>query len=619
MSAVDGAFSDQEVVSFGSASVRLDRVLAQGGFAAVYAATCSRGKPYVVKKIVVQAPEVIKQTELEVQIHSTLQHTNIVRLHDHVRRRVDRDTECFYLLLEACPKGDLMKRIESAASYISTAAVVKTFRAVAAAVAYLHSATTPSAAHRDLKFENILIAQDGTLKLCDFGSLSQYHGVVGKADRVQVEDSITRFCTPQYRAPELVDLYGGHTVDHRSDIWALGCILYGLMFRTHPWDVTSSLAILSGKYTVPEGHPYPPALLHAVDCCLALSPDNRPCARSLEEYFAAMERGAPPGVLDTEAGTPSLPQAQEAAQREEQEAAAAAARRHAAAANDKQHTLTAPVKTSAGSSALQARLAARGGSAAPAARRGGGASEYDPFTAPTPADSVELHQSAAASAPDGDDPFGTSGGGVDDPFASPAEAAAPAAMQDWTQDMDAFGQQSVQQAVQDDPFATEPPSAPAQGGGREDPFAAAAGGGGVISDPFSCGDDGGDDFFSQAAPSAMPVAPTAGGASLAHEEQSTAAPSSASVESLAQRVQRMQAAAATAQQGNQLYHSSPGNPFAMGGGGVPPGAAHRHSISAGQRISSMMPQPAAQRPGGYGQYAPGTAHPMQGRPGAGWM
>ena len=92
-------------------------MLAEGGFAAVYAATSTHGEPFVVKKIVVQAPEVIKQTELEVKIHSSLQHPNIVRLHDHLRQRVDRDTECFFLLLEACPRGDLMKRIEGASNW----------------------------------------------------------------------------------------------------------------------------------------------------------------------------------------------------------------------------------------------------------------------------------------------------------------------------------------------------------------------------------------------------------------------------------------------------------------------------------------------------------------------
>ena len=84
----------------------------------------------------------------------------------------------------------------------------------------------------------MLIAGDGSLRLCDFGSASTHTGVVTeRRDRSDQEDAITRFTTPHFRAPEMVDLYNGQPLDERVDIWALGCMLYGLAWFTHPFQV----------------------------------------------------------------------------------------------------------------------------------------------------------------------------------------------------------------------------------------------------------------------------------------------------------------------------------------------------------------------------------------------
>jgi serine/threonine protein kinase len=134
--------------------------------------------------------------------------------------------------------------------------VLEVFLQIVRPVAHMH-ACTPPIAHRDLKvrprdearpawrappprreltpappptpptpplpsrnapaqFENVLIAADGSLRLCDFGSASTHEGVCDtKADRLDQEDFILRYTTPNFRAPEMCDLYNGQPLDTR--------------------------------------------------------------------------------------------------------------------------------------------------------------------------------------------------------------------------------------------------------------------------------------------------------------------------------------------------------------------------------------------------------------------
>ena len=66
--------------------------------------------------------------------------------------------------------------------------------------------------------------------------------------------------TLQYRAPEMVDLYSNKLINTKADMWALGCLLYKLLFFEDAFG-DSPLSILSGKYRVPEEHSFTPAIM----------------------------------------------------------------------------------------------------------------------------------------------------------------------------------------------------------------------------------------------------------------------------------------------------------------------------------------------------------------------
>ncbi|XP_055445296.1 cyclin-G-associated kinase isoform X3 [Bubalus kerabau] len=161
----------------------------------------------------------------------------------------------FLLLMELC-RGQLvefLKKVESKGP-LSCDTVLKIFYQTCRAVQHMHR-QKPPIIHRDLKVENLLLSNQGTIKLCDFGSattISHYPDYSWSAQRrALVEEEITRNTTPMYRTPEIVDLYSNFPIGEKQDIWALGCILYLLCFGQHPFEDGAKLRIVNGKYAIP--------------------------------------------------------------------------------------------------------------------------------------------------------------------------------------------------------------------------------------------------------------------------------------------------------------------------------------------------------------------------------
>ncbi|KAJ2522998.1 hypothetical protein H4217_000403 [Coemansia sp. RSA 1939] len=177
----------------------------------------------------------------EVAIHESLAHPSVVHMYDSFE-----DDRFVYLVMEYCERTDLWKYLrqryiqvtgdpsarkqlhhsQQAGSggelaVLSEAETRYVIKQVAAAVAHLHSS---GVLHRDLKLANILLSQNMTVKVGDFGL----------ATRID-DDSMepTTMCgTPSYISPEIMarQPYG-----FESDIWALGCLMVTLLTGTHPF------------------------------------------------------------------------------------------------------------------------------------------------------------------------------------------------------------------------------------------------------------------------------------------------------------------------------------------------------------------------------------------------
>ena len=108
--------------------------------------------------------------------------------------------------------------------------ILSIFSDICAAVAHMHYHPKGPLIHRDIKVENILIADDGTYKLCDFGSTTNITvpsgdcGITVQEIR-KLEMDVERYTTMQYRAPELCDLYQRCGVSEKVDVWVSFIVL----------------------------------------------------------------------------------------------------------------------------------------------------------------------------------------------------------------------------------------------------------------------------------------------------------------------------------------------------------------------------------------------------------
>ncbi|NWY21750.1 GAK kinase, partial [Aphelocoma coerulescens] len=273
-----------QTVEMGEMKLRIKRVIAEGGFAFVYEAQdLGSGKDYALKRLLSNEEEKNKAIIQEVCFMKKLSgHPNIVQFCSAAsigKEESDTGQGEFLLLTELC-KGQLvefLKKVESKAP-ISCDTVLKIFYQTCRAVQHMHK-QKPPIIHRDLKVENLLISNQGTIKLCDFGSattIAYYPDYNWSAQkRALVEEEITRNTTPMYRTPEMIDLYSNFPIGEKQDIWALGCILYLLCFRQHPFEDGAKLRIVNGKYVIPQNDTRYSVFHDLIRSTLKVNPEER--------------------------------------------------------------------------------------------------------------------------------------------------------------------------------------------------------------------------------------------------------------------------------------------------------------------------------------------------------
>ncbi|NXN74700.1 GAK kinase, partial [Himantopus himantopus] len=273
-----------QTVEMGDMKLRIKRVIAEGGFAFVYEAQdLGSGKDYALKRLLSNEEEKNKAIIQEVCFMKKLSgHPNIVQFCSAAsigKEESDTGQGEFLLLTELC-KGQLvefLKKVESKGP-ISCDTVLKVFYQTCRAVQHMHK-QKPPIIHRDLKVENLLISNQGTIKLCDFGSattIAYYPDYNWSAQkRALVEEEITRNTTPMYRTPEMIDLYSNFPIGEKQDIWALGCILYLLCFRQHPFEDGAKLRIVNGKYVIPQNDTRYSVFHDLIRSTLKVNPEER--------------------------------------------------------------------------------------------------------------------------------------------------------------------------------------------------------------------------------------------------------------------------------------------------------------------------------------------------------
>ncbi|KAI1001015.1 hypothetical protein K3495_g7181 [Podosphaera aphanis] len=259
-----GTFAPGTKIQVGSQKVVIQKYFSEGGFAHVYIVRMP--KPIdgtdiaILKRVAVPDKEHLASMRVEVETMKKLKgHRPIVTYYDSHASELKGGGYEVFLLMEFCNGGGLIDFMNTRLqNRLTEPEILNIFSDVAEGVACMHY-LKPPLLHRDLKVENVLITTKGGLrryKLCDFGSTAPPKPVSTTAAECRlVEEDIQKHTTLQYRSPEMVDVYRKLPIDEKSDIWALGVLLYKLCYYTTPFEGQNQLAILNASFKFP-GYPH---------------------------------------------------------------------------------------------------------------------------------------------------------------------------------------------------------------------------------------------------------------------------------------------------------------------------------------------------------------------------
>ncbi len=244
-------------------SYELVRRLGEGGMAQVYLARDVRlGREVAIKVLdrhLAERPGFRERFLREARVAAALDHPNIVPLYDFGESGV------LYLVMPYVSGGSLQDKLKRAP--FPMGAVATYGSQIADALAYAHQR---SVVHRDVKPANMLLHADGRVMLSDFGLAK----IIDQANRVARPRNHPDAGTPEYMAPEQIN---GHS-DERSDIYALGVVLYLLLAGRLPFTGSSSSAVMEGHlYRIPESpRRYNPAISAAMEAVVLRAMAKRP-------------------------------------------------------------------------------------------------------------------------------------------------------------------------------------------------------------------------------------------------------------------------------------------------------------------------------------------------------
>lgn len=229
------------------------------------------------KRVIVKTKPELNLLRKEVDTMKKLANNKyVVKYYDSNAQKLEDGTYEVLLLMEYCPNKSLLDLMnQHLKTKLSTDQILKIMYEISVAISSMHYMNL---IHRDLKVENVLINAKGDFKLADFGSTSGFIAPPKNQEEFQaVAYDILHQTTPQYRAPEMIDLYKNIPIDYKSDIWALGVFLYKLMYYTTPFELQGELAILHGYFQFPTNGPkYPSRLKNLVIIMLQVNPELRP-------------------------------------------------------------------------------------------------------------------------------------------------------------------------------------------------------------------------------------------------------------------------------------------------------------------------------------------------------
>nr|XP_036854769.1 serine/threonine-protein kinase Nek1 isoform X8 [Manis javanica] len=255
--------------------VRLQKI-GEGSFGkAILVKSTEDGRQYVIKEINISrmSSKEREESRREVAVLANMKHPNIVQY-----RESFEENGSLYIVMDYCEGGDLYKRINAQKGiFFQEDQILDWFVQICLALKHVHDRKI---LHRDIKSQNIFLTKDGTIQLGDFG--------IARVLNSTVELARTCIGTPYYLSPEICE---NKPYNNKSDIWALGCVLYEMCTLKHAFEAGNMknlvLKIISGSFP-PVSLRYSHDLRSLLSQLFKRNPRNRPSVSSiLEKGFIA--------------------------------------------------------------------------------------------------------------------------------------------------------------------------------------------------------------------------------------------------------------------------------------------------------------------------------------------
>uniref|UniRef100_H0VWK7 non-specific serine/threonine protein kinase n=1 Tax=Cavia porcellus TaxID=10141 RepID=H0VWK7_CAVPO len=255
--------------------VRLQKI-GQGSFGkAILVKSTEDGRQYVIKEINISrmSSKEREESRREVAVLANMKHPNIVQYKESFE-----ENGSLYIVMDYCEGGDLFKRINAQKGILfQEDQILDWFVQICLALKHVHDRKI---LHRDIKSQNIFLTKDGTVQLGDFG--------IARVLNSTVELARTCIGTPYYLSPEICE---NKPYNNKSDIWALGCVLYEMCTLKHAFEAGNMknlvLKIISGSFPPVSFH-YSYDLRSLLSQLFKRNPRDRPSVNSiLEKSFIA--------------------------------------------------------------------------------------------------------------------------------------------------------------------------------------------------------------------------------------------------------------------------------------------------------------------------------------------